>query len=112
MPPGVLALVAVAAVLHASWNVILKGSGDPLATAVRAMVGGRSYTASQFNRATQALRQPGSSFKPFIYSAALEKGFTPATVINDAPLIFDAEQTGNEPWQPKNFDDKFESKNH
>ncbi|MEI7538965.1 MAG: penicillin-binding transpeptidase domain-containing protein, partial [Comamonadaceae bacterium] len=53
-------------------------------------------------------RQPGSSFKPFIYSAALEKGFTPATVINDAPLFFDAGVTGGQPWEPKNYDGKFE----
>jgi penicillin-binding protein 1A len=57
---------------------------------------------------TQAWRQPGSSFKPFIYSAALEKGFTPATVINDAPLFFDAGVTGGQPWEPKNYDGKYE----
>jgi penicillin-binding protein 1A len=51
---------------------------------------------------------PGSSFKPFIYSSALEKGFTPMTLINDAPLIFSAEQTGSEPWQPKNYDGEFD----
>ena len=63
---------------------------------------------SKFNHVTQAWRQPGSSFKPFIYSAALEKGFTPATVINDAPLFFDAGATGSQPWEPKNYDGKFE----
>ena len=56
----------------------------------------------------QAWRQPGSSFKPFIYSAALEKGFTPATVINDSPLFFDASVTGGQPWEPKNYDGTFE----
>ena len=83
-------------------------SGDPRDGAIHALVGGFSFSRNQFNRITQAWRQPGSSMKPFIYSASLEKGFTPATVINDAPLIFDAEQTGSEPWQPKNYDGKFE----
>jgi penicillin-binding protein 1A len=75
---------------------------------VRAMVCGFDYSKSKFNHVTQAWRQPGSSFKPFIYSAALEKGFTPATIINDAPLFFDAGSTGSQPWEPKNYDGKFE----
>jgi penicillin-binding protein 1A len=83
-------------------------SGDPRTGAIYSLVGGFDFNHSQFNHITQAWRQPGSSFKPFVYSAALEKGFTPATVINDAPLIFNAEQTGNEPWEPKNYDGKFE----
>ena len=83
-------------------------SGNPRDGAIYSLVGGFDFNRNQFNHITQAWRQPGSSFKPFVYSAALEKGFTPATVINDAPLIFDAEQTGNEPWQPKNYDGKFE----
>jgi penicillin-binding protein 1A len=81
---------------------------DPQTGAVRAMVGGFDYSKSKFNHVTQAWRQPGSSFKPFIYSAALEKGFTPATVINDAPLFFDAEATGSQPWEPKNYDGSFD----
>ena len=81
---------------------------DPRTGAVRAMVGGFDYSKSKFNHVTQAWRQPGSSFKPFIYSAALEKGFTPATVINDAPLFFDAGTTGSQPWEPKNYDGKFD----
>jgi penicillin-binding protein 1A len=82
-------------------------SGDPRSGAIYALVGGFDFNRSQFNHITQAWRQPGSSFKPFIYSAALEKGFTPATIINDAPMSFDAEQTGSEPWQPKNFDGEY-----
>ena len=81
---------------------------DPNNGAVRAMVGGFDYSKSKFNHVTQAFRQPGSSFKPFIYSAALEKGFTPATVINDAPLFFDAGATGSQPWEPKNYDGRFD----
>ena len=81
---------------------------DPRTGAVRAMVGGFDYSKSKFNHVTQAWRQPGSSFKPFIYSAALEKGFTPATIINDAPLFFDAAATGSRPWEPKYYDGKFE----
>jgi penicillin-binding protein 1A len=83
-------------------------SMDPRTGAVRAMVGGFDYAKNKFNHVTQAWRQPGSSFKPFIYSAALEKGFTPATVVNDAPLFFDAGTTGSQPWEPKNYDGKFE----
>jgi|SRR5882672_6078072 len=81
---------------------------DPRDGAIRALVGGFDFNRSQYNHVTQALRQPGSSFKPFVYSAALEKGFTAATVINDAPLEFTAAQTGSEPWEPKNYDGKFE----
>jgi penicillin-binding protein 1A len=83
-------------------------SMDPRDGAIRALVGGFDFDRNQYNRVTQALRQPGSSFKPFVYSAALEKGFTPATVINDAPLMFTAAQTGSEPWEPNNFDGKFD----
>lgn len=81
---------------------------DPNDGAIRALIGGFDFYKNQFNHVTQAWRQPGSSFKPFIYSAALEKGFTPATIINDAPLSFSAAQTGNQLWEPKNFDGKFE----
>ncbi|MGZ8265414.1 MAG: penicillin-binding protein 1A, partial [Burkholderiales bacterium] len=83
-------------------------SVDPRDGAIRALIGGFDFSRNQYNHVTQALRQPGSSFKPFIYSAALDKGFTAATVINDAPLTFTAAQTGSEPWEPKNYDGKFE----
>ena len=83
-------------------------SANPKDGAIYALVGGFDFNRSQFNHVTQAWRQPGSSFKPFIYSAALEKGFTPASIINDAPLVIDSIETGNEAWYPKNYDDKFE----
>ena len=76
--------------------------------ALVALVGGFDFDKNKFNHVTQAWRQPGSSFKPFIYSAALEKGLTPATVVNDSPLFFDASVTGGQPWEPKNYDGQFE----
>lgn len=81
---------------------------DPRDGAIQALVGGFDFNKNKFNHATQAWRQPGSSFKPFIYSAALEKGFSPTTIVNDAPLFFDAGVTGSQPWEPKNYDGKFE----
>ena len=81
---------------------------SPQDGSVRALVGGFDFAKNKFNHVIQAWRQPGSSFKPFIYSAALEKGFTPATVVNDAPLFFDAGVTGSQPWEPKNYDGTFE----
>jgi len=81
---------------------------NPKDGAIKALVGGFDFVKNKFNHVTQAWRQPGSSFKPFIYSAALEKGFTPATVVNDAPLFFDAGVTGGQPWEPKNYDGTFE----
>ncbi|MCD6040625.1 MAG: mcrA [Burkholderiales bacterium] len=81
---------------------------DPQDGAIRALVGGFDFGRSKFNHVTQAWRQPGSSFKPFIYSAALEKGFTAATVVPDEPVVLEEEQTGSQRWEPKNYDGKFE----
>jgi len=81
---------------------------DPRTGGIRALVGGFDFEKNKFNHVTQAWRQPGSSFKPFIYSAALENGVTPATIVNDAPLFFSAGVTGGQPWEPKNYDGKFE----
>jgi len=75
---------------------------------IRALVGGFDFNRNKFNHVTQAWRQPGSSFKPFIYSASLERGLSPATVINDAPISFDAGQTGGQAWEPKNYDNKYD----
>ncbi|MCC2688350.1 MAG: penicillin-binding protein [Rhizobiaceae bacterium] len=76
---------------------------DPHTGRVLAIVGGFSYSQSEFNRATQALRQPGSSFKPVVYAAALDNGYTPASVIMDAPITI---RSGNTVWSPKNYDGK------
>lgn len=81
---------------------------DPRNGSIRALVGGFDFQKNKFNHVTQAWRQPGSSFKPFVYSAALEKGLKTTTVVNDAPLFYSAEQTGGKPWEPKNYDGKFE----
>ncbi|HKJ53369.1 MAG TPA: penicillin-binding protein 1A [Gammaproteobacteria bacterium] len=79
---------------------------DPSTGGINAMVGGFDYFKNKFNRATQARRQPGSNFKPFIYSAALEKGFTAATIINDAPVVFDDDSL-EATWRPENYSGKF-----
>ncbi|MFO0043123.1 MAG: penicillin-binding protein 1A [Pseudomonadota bacterium] len=76
--------------------------------AVTALVGGFSFGASKFNRAIQGNRQPGSSFKPFVYSAAFERGFTPASIVNDAPLVFADPSRPDGLWKPSNDDDAFE----
>jgi penicillin-binding protein 1A len=76
--------------------------------AIRALIGGFDFNRNKFNHVSQAWRQPGSSFKPFIYSASLEKGLSPATIINDSPISFDAGQTGGQAWEPKNYDGKYE----
>jgi penicillin-binding protein 1A len=83
-------------------------AADTTDGAIRALVGGFDYNRNKFNHVTQAWRQPGSSFKPFIYSASLERGLSPSTIINDAPISFDAGQTGGQAWEPKNYDNKYE----
>ncbi len=81
---------------------------DPQDGAVTALVGGFNFSKNKFNHVTQAWRQPGSSFKPFVYSAALEKGFTPASIVDDAPLTMTGSEVGSgEDWQPKNFDEHY-----
>jgi penicillin-binding protein 1A len=80
---------------------------DPRTGRVLAMVGGFSYDQSQFNRATQALRQPGSSFKPLVYAAAIDNGYTPSTIVLDAPLEIDMGPGGGGVWKPENYGGKF-----
>ena len=81
---------------------------DPQTGSIRALVGGFDFNKNKFNHVSQAWRQPGSSFKPFIYSAALEKGFTPTTIVLDEPIVFPASVTGSQAWEPKNYDGKYE----
>ena len=83
-------------------------SVDPQTGGIRSLVGGFDFNRNKFNHATQAWRQPGSSFKPFIYSGSLEKGFTPASIIDDSPISFPASVTGSQAWEPKNYDGKYE----
>jgi penicillin-binding protein 1A len=79
-------------------------STDPQTGAIRSMVGGFDFHRGKFNRVTQAWRQPGSSFKPFIYSAALERGITPGTIVSDAPFVLEASATGGQRWEPKDYE--------
>ena len=79
---------------------------DPYTGRVLAMVGGFSFKLSEFNRATQANRQPGSAFKPFVYAAALENGFAPTTLVLDAPFVMDQGE-GLKTWKPENYGKKF-----
>jgi len=77
---------------------------SPETGAIRALVGSFDFSRNQYNHVTQAWRQPGSSFKPFVYSAALERGITPATIFDDAPITIDPAETGGVLWEPKNYD--------
>jgi penicillin-binding protein 1A len=81
---------------------------DPKDGSIRALVGGFDFNRSKFNHVTQAWRQPGSSFKPFIYSASLEKGFGPNSIIADEPIVISSGQTGGQAWEPHNYDGKYE----
>src|SRR5690606_32087451 len=74
--------------------------------AIKALVGGFNFEEGKFNRVTQAWRQPGSAFKPFIYASALERGLTPATQVSDEPFVLTAAQTGSKAWMPKNYGGK------
>jgi penicillin-binding protein 1A len=78
---------------------------DPFSGSIRALIGGNDFLNTKFNRAVQAQRQPGSAFKPFIYAAALDKGYTPASIIVDSPVSF--KLRGQKLWEPKNYDEKF-----
>jgi penicillin-binding protein 1A len=81
---------------------------DPATGEIRAMVGGRDYARSQWNRAVQARRQPGSAFKPFVYAAAFDRGFTPASLLEDFPITYSIRQNGRMvEWSPENFDRQF-----
>lgn len=83
-------------------------SASPQDGSIRALVGGFDFDRNKFNHVTQAWRQPGSSFKPFIYSAALEKGYAPSSVVEDEPITISAEETGSQAWEPKNYDGKYD----
>jgi len=83
-------------------------AASPQDGSVRALVGGFDFGRNKFNHVTQAWRQPGSSFKPFIYSAAIEKGYSPISVIPDEPISFSSAETGSQAWEPKNYDGKYE----
>jgi penicillin-binding protein 1A len=81
---------------------------NPQDGAIRALVGGFDFNRNKFNHVTQAWRQPGSSFKPFIYSASLEKGYHPGSIIDDSPIVISASETGSQAWSPQNYDGKYE----
>src|ERR1700761_8692571 len=107
--PG--SIVRVVADANGNWQITqlpqVEGalvSMTPQDGAIRSLVGGFDFNKNKFNHITQAWRQPGSSFKPFIYSAALDKGLGPATIINDAPLYFPPSTPGGDPWEPKDDD--------
>ena len=108
------AVIRVQKSSEGDWNIVQVPAAeaafvsiDPDSGALKSLIGGFDYNHNNFNHVTQAWRQPGSSFKPFIYSAGLEKGITPSTIINDAPLAIDPATIGGQNWEPKNFDGSY-----
>lgn len=83
-------------------------TASPVDGEIHALVGGIDFNRNKFNHVTQAWRQPGSSFKPFIYSAAIEKSYSPASIIPDEPVSVSTEETGSQVWEPRNYDGKYE----
>jgi penicillin-binding protein 1A len=109
------AIVRIALMANGEWELtqvpLVEGAFVALQNdtgAVRALVGGFDFRRSKFNHVTQAYRQPGSTLKPFIYAAALERGFSGTTLINDALVTFDPGITGGEEWNPKNYDGQYD----
>jgi penicillin-binding protein 1A len=109
------AVIRVQRDAHGGWEIAQQPEAeaafisiDPHDGAVRALIGGFDFDRNKYNHVTQAWRQPGSAFKPFVYSAALEKGYTPATVFEDEPLLIDAAVTGGQTWEPRNYDGTYD----
>lgn len=107
-------IIRLAQDIQGNWNIVQMPqieaafvSLNPNDGAIKSLIGGFDFTQKKFNHVTQAWRQPGSSFKPFIYSASLDKNLAPASIINDAPVSFSG-QTNRQTWTPKNFDSKYE----
>ena len=107
-------IIRLAQDIQGNWNIVQMPqieaafvSLNPNDGAIKSLIGGFDFTQKKFNHVTQAWRQPGSSFKPFIYSASLDKNLAPASIINDAPVSFSG-QTNGQTWTPKNFDSKYE----
>ena len=107
-------IIRIAQDASGNWNIVQMPqieaafvSLNPNDGAIKSLIGGFDFTQKKFNHVTQAWRQPGSSFKPFIYSASLEKNFAPASIINDSPMSFSG-QPGGQNWNPKNFDSRYE----
>ncbi len=116
LAPGNLILIKPLGIKEGSWSLALEQepevegslvSLDPKTGQLKAMVGGYDFSKSQFNRAVQAIRQPGSAFKPIIYAAAIKEGFSPASIIIDSPIIFKERKDAFDKWKPVNFEEKF-----